>query len=430
MKLFRKLEAKSKQLVVNVMWLLGTEVTARATRLLTIIAMAFYLSPTEYGIVMLTLAANDVVRLVLRCGAGAQIVQCAEEELTRYCRNGMSVQWIVCSSLTLIQIAVSQVFGMFYDSPEVQELLFAMSFVYLLYPLTSVQVYLVQREAKLDYFSIRNGSCLLVENLSIPIFLWLGAGLWSIVLSKFLFGILWTILFINAPVKRYSPVFEPQFIVQMLKNSGRLVSTELSRALRLHSDVFIAAKLIQPEMFGLYAFAKSAGIGVSQAISNAFNAALFPYLCQSYRDGVSSKAVRNSLFLMVGVACLFLIQGFAAPIYVPIIFGEKWLLAADVITILCTAAICLLMLDTSCNIQRAKGQFQAELNTRFVFSSLAVATFLLWQPDSLEQCAYAVLAGSAIWPAYFVICKLTQLNTTKSRNVVSEEERSCVTKAQ
>ncbi len=403
--LFGNLELRVQRLIYNLVWLLGTEVTARVARLLTILALALYLQPGEYGMVMLVLASHDILRLVLRCGAGAQIIQCSDRQLRDYCENGISVQWVICIALAIVQFCLAYVLGMLYDYPSLVTLLQAMAGVYLFYPITSVQVYLLQRDGRFDYFSVRNGACLVLENLSIPLFLWLGCGLWSIVLAKFAGVLLWTTLFINAPVARYKRAFEPRLVKAMMAKSGQLVATEVSRALRQHADLFIAGKMLLPELFGYYAFAKSAGIGISQSLSNAFNSALYPHLCSGYQSGRQSQSQTQKQMLQMtfAVAALFLLQAALAPFYVPIIFGNKWAPSVEAVSILCIAAIFILFLDTYCCHCRALGSLKHELKVRSSFSLLSILVFFAWQVQSVQDCAIAVLVGGMLWPSYYLL---------------------------
>jgi PST family polysaccharide transporter len=58
--------------------------------------LAAQLSAIEYGTIMLALACHEVLKLVLRSGAGSQIVQCNEHQLPEFVRNGALLQCIIC----------------------------------------------------------------------------------------------------------------------------------------------------------------------------------------------------------------------------------------------------------------------------------------------------------------------------------------------
>ena len=65
-------------MITNASWLLGTEFVAKITGLVVVFTLAASLDAVEYGTVMLAVACHEVFRLILRSGAGAQIIQCSE----------------------------------------------------------------------------------------------------------------------------------------------------------------------------------------------------------------------------------------------------------------------------------------------------------------------------------------------------------------
>jgi PST family polysaccharide transporter len=72
------LQDESKRLLNNTSWLMATEIAAKVSRLLVILALAASLGVVEYGTVMLALACHEIFKLILRSGAGAQIIQCSK----------------------------------------------------------------------------------------------------------------------------------------------------------------------------------------------------------------------------------------------------------------------------------------------------------------------------------------------------------------
>lgn len=390
-------------LVRNTSWLLGTEVSARISRVVTIIALAAYLDSVEYGTAMLALAFHDIMRLILKCGAGAQIVQCDEEKLPEYARNGKTIQWLICGSLSLAQFTIAPFIAAFYNNPEIAQLVQWMSPIYLMYPFTSINVFMVQRENKMRFLSLSNASCIIAENLSTALFLVLGMGLSSVVAGKFVSALLWVACFTYAPVKRFGAGFNPSVIKHLITTSSKLLGTELSKSIRLHADLFIAGKLLAPELFGIYSFAKSAGIGLSQSLNNAYNNALFPYICRLNREHKLS-AVTPKLTMVTGVvAFVFVCQAMLAPIYVPLLFGDSWSASISTVSLLCLAASMNVLFDTYCNFCRATAQYQFEFVRRSIVSVVCISIIILSQPTTPFEVGIAVLIGSAIWPIFFGI---------------------------
>jgi PST family polysaccharide transporter len=393
---FPVLQFESKRLLSNTSWLLGTELAAKFSRIFVILVLASQLSAVEYGTVMLALACHEVLKLVLRSGAGSQIVQCNEHQLPDFARNGAVLQWIICLSLAGIQTALAFPIAIFYDNSQLTELLVLMAGVYTLYPLVSVKVFLLHRASKMRYYSICNAFCILAENVSIGLFAFFDFGIMSVVYGKWVFVGLWISLFYFAPVQNFGFGFNKTIFMSLTKSSGQLFSTELVRALRLQLDVLIAARLLSPELFGIYSFAKSAGVGLSQSLNNAFNSALYPYLCNQYRQ----KTLANYIFRIYAftglIAFTFVLQALAVPFYVPILFEQQWQQSYSTVAFLCCAALPAIFIDTYCNILRAKAEYQYEMYVRIFCLVASAGGLFLLDAKTPAEFALSVLIMSAI----------------------------------
>lgn len=394
--------APLKVLICNAGWLLSVELLSKLSRILTIIALAASLTPIDYGTAMLALASHEVIRLILRSGTGAQIVQCAEKDLAEIAGNAYVVQWIFCLGLALLQVGLAFVIGAFYDNSVVTDLLIGMAAVYCLYPIVSVKVFLLQRANKMRAFSLRNGLCILSENLCTAAFAFAGSGLMAVVAGKWAFAICWLIGFYRLPVPSIPIRVQWQRIKTLFHSSSQLVFIEISRAARLHMDVFIAAKLLTPELFGLYSFAKNAGVGLTHSISNAFVAALYPYLCGQNRQVQAGQQQAWIYALATGVGGFFLIQAVLVPVYVPILFDEKWQLGHTTTALLCITGLPAIWIDILCTYKRSLADYKAELFIRTYCLVCSFTVILLVSPQTPEAFAQTLLASSALW----LICLL------------------------
>lgn len=377
------------ELLSNTAWLLSAEVVAKTSRILTIIVLAAQLSPTSYGTAMLALAFHDVFGLLLRAGVGSQLINCKPHQLESFAKNGIVIQWGICLIIAIGQWSSADYLSSLYDNDNIAILLKIMAMIYLIYPWVSIKVFLIHRENKMRWFSIRNGLCVTIENCTIAITALLGADIFAVAIGKIAFSIFWLLLFSFAPVNSYGVEFKFSIIKRMLQTSGKLFNTEFFRGIRLHADIFIAGKLLSPELFGFYSFAKNAGVGISKSISQVYIAALYPYLCKLERKGKLLAQQRIVFILSLFIGCLFVIQAMLAPIYVPILFDEKWSSVIPIITILCLAALPNLIIDIVCCFQRAKLQYHRESITRLVCLFISLIPLLLITPN--EPMVFAVV---------------------------------------
>jgi PST family polysaccharide transporter len=376
-------------LLSNATWLLSAEVVAKASRIITIVVLAVQLSPTSYGTAMLALAFHDVFGLILRAGVGSQIINCKPEQLESFAKNGIVIQWGLCLTIAIGQFSSANYLALLYDNEAISTLLKIMVVIYLLYPWVSIKIFLLQRQNKMRWFSIRNGICIIIENLTIAISAILGADILAVALGKIAFSIFWLLLFSFSPVISYGVGFCAPTIKLMLKTSGKLFNTEFFRGLRVHADTFVAGKLLTPELFGFYTFAKNAGVGLSQSLSQVYISALYPYVCKLRRDGQLSVHLKKLAVFSLLMSFMFVVQALIVPYYVPLIFDDKWAITLPVITMLCLAALPNFIIDSFCCLLRANEQYHRETIARFTCLFISLISLYLIKPE--DPMAFAVL---------------------------------------
>lgn len=395
--LLLRLRNEPSVLIKNASWLLSVEGIAKVSRIVTILCMTAFLSPAEYGIAILAVAFHDLFRLLMRSGTGNQVIQCEEHNLRSYAQNAASLQWAFCLGIACLQFFSGTLLADIYDKPELEPLLQIMSISYLLYPWVSIRVYLLHRANKMRYFSLSNGVCIIAENLSIALLLWADFGITAVAISKLVFSSLWLILFFRVPDGGFGMRWQPKVIRQLFSNSANILGGELAKAGRHHADTFIAGRLLSPDMFGLYAFAKNAGVGLSQSLINAYNGALFPYLSELNRNPQDTSSKRTVWMLALGLSAIFILQSVMVPVYVPLLFNEVWHSAVVIVSILCLTAIPNLYLDTLCCYMRAGGLFLKEFVIRLVNLVAFIVLLLIVPTDSPMDFAIAVCIASCIW---------------------------------
>lgn len=380
----------------NTAWLFGAELLAKISRVATIIVLAFMLSPVSYGTAMLALACHDLFSLLLKAGAGPQIIRCNDKQLTLFVQNGTIIQWGICLLLMIIQLSCAGVVANWYNNPQIAQLLYVMAITYLLYPWVSVRVFLMQRANNMRAFGIRHGLCVTAENLSIAIFAWYQADIMAVAYGKLVFSALWLILFIRVPAPRFLWQWHWPTLKLLLSRSGQIFSSELLKSLRLHLDTFIAAKVMSPELFGFYSFAKNAGIGLSQSIGNVFNAALYPFLCKLHRLGTLANHLVMIYMITVAVTIVFIAQAFAVPIYLPLLFDDKWQEMGFVVSVMCLVAVPALLLDTRCCLVRAQAYFNVEIVIRLICLLVSALLLAILAPQQPLAFAYVMLLSSSV----------------------------------
>ena len=233
---------------------------------------------------MLALALQDIVRLLMRCGAGAQVVQSPDLLFPSMLTNGVVLQWLVCGALVLLQVGLGWLAARFYQQPELFSLLMVSAPVLLLYPIVCARVFVITRNNDLKMISIYTAISLSAENATVALSALLGADIYAIVYGKYAFALTWTGCFVRHASPELSAPMSFNRLWCMVRRSAKLTLSESAKAVRIHLDLLVVGRLLSPELVGIYSFARNISLGINQSITHAFEAALFPYFCSSIRQ--------------------------------------------------------------------------------------------------------------------------------------------------
>ena len=401
---------KGDQLIRNTSWMLASEGVSKISRIATVIALAAFLSPADYGVAALTLMLHELFRVFTRAGSGALVIQCTSEVLEKTAVAAWVQQWLLCLIMIAVQYFSAPLLAQYYNKPILESLLQITAFTYLLYPIVSVRVFLLQRKNAFRHVAIGSALSITADNFGTVIFLICDASVYAVALAKMLAAITWLAVFIRHENPFSIKSFHWLTFCRLATFSFKVFISELLKVGRFQIDILIAGKLLSPELFGFYSFAKNAGIGLGQSLSNAYLAGLSPYLAEQFRSNNHTKAAKRALNTSAFLCAIFLLQALAAPIYLQILFTDQWSEAATLVSLLCLSAIPALLLDTQGTVFRINNSpaKEAALMTCCVASHF-VLLVLLARATPLTM-ASTVLASSASWLIWIAVFHAPLLN--------------------
>jgi PST family polysaccharide transporter len=200
---------------------------------------------------------------------------------------------------------------------------------------------LIERENRLKITALSNAVQGGLSNIITVALAILGQGVWAIVFAMLFSTPAWIIItWANhtwRPPKRIT-LNHWKEIIDFGKN---LLGVELLNRLRSNLDYLVVGKFLGIEALGLYYFAFNAGLGITMNVINTFMTALFPYICNVRNNYEEFKArylssLKKTAYLVIP---LILLQSFLAPIYVPIIFGQRWVSSVPIMILICLSVI-------------------------------------------------------------------------------------------
>jgi O-antigen/teichoic acid export membrane protein len=326
----------------NVGWMAGAEIANRLIRLSSTVILARMFSPQDYGLMAIIFTISDFANVfTLRGGIGSKIIQADKQDLDAICNTAYWLNWITCGSLFIIQCAIALILPYFSYDPKITSLLYVVAFTYLTYPLFVIHLILIERENRFKVAAICNVIISLVSNVLTATFVLSGMGIWAIAMSMLIASPVWIILTWKYQAWRPPLRFSLERWREVLGFGSNLLINDLLNRVRSNVDYLLVGRYLGIEALGMYYFAFNAGSGITLNLLNTFMAPLYPYICAVRNDYGQFKhryfsSLKKVSLILVPLICL---QASLAPIYVPLIFGKKWIPAIPVLILICLSII-------------------------------------------------------------------------------------------
>ncbi|MEM9507399.1 MAG: lipopolysaccharide biosynthesis protein [Cyanobacteria bacterium P01_E01_bin.35] len=389
----------SGRLIRNVGWLGIGELINRVFRLATTVTLARVFSQEDYGLMAVIYMTFELVTVFIhRGGVAAKIVQADDHEVAELADTGYWLQWIVCLSLFALQCAASVAIAGFYGNQRLILLLSVAALGYILLPLCSVHIALIERENRLKVTALCNvAQSFLANTVIVTLCLW-GMGIWSIVWAIIISQFSWIIIAWRSHTWRPPRKFQLKNWQKIINYSKNIIGIELLNKLRLNLDYLIVGRFLGMDQLGLYFFAFNAGSGITMNVVNTFMSALFPYLCAAKE---TSQKLRHDYFHSLKTLALIIIpivilQSALSPLYVPIIFGEKWVGAVPILIIICLSVIPYTFKQAATWLLNAMDRSQVALYVDLIFTVIFGIILLGVVNQGILWVAIAVLSSRSL----------------------------------
>jgi PST family polysaccharide transporter len=367
--------------VRNTGWMGVGEVGIRVSRLLATVLLARLLSPEDYGLAAIVLMTTEFVRVFTRNGIGDKLVQADAEEIGDLSQTAWCLNWLIGLGLFLVQLGGSFVVAHFYGNDRLTLPIIVVGLTYLIYPLAMVQTALVRRANRLKVFSLTNLAQVVADNILTGLLALLGFGMWAIVLPKLLVAPVWVGMMLRYEPWRPRALFSLHRWRTILGFGSRILGVELLNTFRENVDYLLIGRFIGMKALGVYYFAFNAGLGLSLSVINALGVSLYSDLCASRLEAgvLRERFDRNLTTIAKVVVPLVALQASLAPLYVPIVFGQKWVDqgAVPILVFICLSALSRPFANAASMLFRSIGLPQVDLWWNLAFTlSLTVAVVI------------------------------------------------------
>lgn len=387
----------------------AAQIVIRLSRLATTVTLARLLSPEHVGQAALVLTVYEIIALLTRNGISAKVVQASEDQVGVVAETALSLTWFVCAGLTIVQMALAVPIALVFGN-ETLALPFAlMGLIYLATPLSSIQGAFLQREGRVRRVVIAGAVQVIADNILTALFAIAGFGMWAIVLPKILVAPIWVIfLRYGHPWRSARPFWRGPHLAgaaDILRFGRSVVGVELMTTLQANIDYIVVGWVLGSQALGLYYFAFNAGAGITLGIVNAFGIAVFPHLCAARGDADElRRRYRHTLKMLAAISLpIILAQVVLAPVYVPLVFGDKWQAAIPVLMIVCLSVLPRPFASATSQLLKAVGRPDIELRWQLALTVALVLAVLAAVHAGILAVALAVFVTQVVALTAFVL---------------------------
>ena len=382
--------------LTSLTWLGASEGVLRVLRILTTLVLARLLVPEAYGVAAIAVTVHELVFVLARNGLSIRLIQCDEARLHRVVYVAYRLNLVAGVGLFCLQAASARPIALHFDDARLGPMVASLAIVHLIAPLSFVPYSLLQRTQRLKELAVANLATVACDNLLTVLLAFGGAGPWALILPKLLVAPLWTYLLLRAFPYRPPPLDRGALPWRETALFGiPVLGTEVAKAARGHLDYLLVGHFLGLEALGLYFFAYNAGLGVSSALIRAFSTAVLPHLCSG--DGSTVRRLHRSYRTILRIAVpLVVLQSAAAPLYVPLLFGDRWREAVPVLVLICLSAVPRILEEGSSQLLRAQGLPRLDFWWNFAFSAFVLLSVWVGLSGGTTGVGWAVLLSHLV----------------------------------
>ena len=396
----------SGQFIRNVGWLGLAELVNRVFRLGTTVTLARVFTTQDYGIMAVIYTVFDLATVfIFKGGIGAKVIQAGEEEVETIANTSYWLNWIVCTALFLIQALAAFPIARFYDNEQLVLPICAISFMYLAYPFFLIQCALIERENRLKIIAMCTATQSMVINILTVVLALLGFGIWAIVVPMIVSVPVWLIFCYRCHQWRPPRSFSLENWRMVVNYGKNLIGVELLTKLRLNLDYLIVGRFLGVGQLGLYYFAFNAGSGITNNVVNSLMSALFPHLCgaRGDRQQLKQRYFKSLKTITLAVVPIVILQSALSPIYVPIVFGEKWVSAIPILILICLSVIPMTFKHAASLLLNSVDKTHISLYFDLIYTAVFALAILISVQQGIFAVAITVLTINLLFSLVFGI---------------------------
>lgn len=402
----------------NLKWNTFSQVFKILTQLISIVYLARIIPPNEYGIMAMAGVVMNFASLFRDLGTSAAIIQ--KEQLQDETKSAVFwLNFLLGFLVFIIIITLTPFISHFYNQPKLLIVLPLLSFSFIISGSSSLHLAMLERESK--FFIISK-----IEVFSAALSLLLAIilannsfGIYSLVFQSLLNSLSSAVLlWIVSP---WRPKGKPRHVINHLKEIFRFTSQlslfNIINFFARNLDSFLIGKYMSASILGSYNLAYRIMLFPLSSLTFIANRSLFPILSQKKNNYKEINDIYLNTIYIIWFITLPLVTVITSlnKLFIQVVFGEQWILSADILFWLAPTAIIQSVLSTTGTIFMSQGRTGILLLLGIQGTILTAVSFMVGIHCGIVDLAKYYFIANAI---HFIPCFIFTMKTIKS-NVLS-----------
>jgi O-antigen/teichoic acid export membrane protein len=382
------------QVRAAVIWRSGSQVLTQIVSWCSTLIVIRLLAPEDYG--LFAMAQVMLVLLSTMNGWGLASALIREKEVTEQrLRQTLGMLILLNFGLAVVQFLAAPLVALWFEQPEVADLLRVQSLLYLAVPFCALPHAILSR--KMDFrrpAQVRLAAAVLGAGTALTGAL-SGWGVWTLVVAPMVIllaeavGMTWAA---RAPIR---PSFRFAGAGHIAGFGGVMTATQLFWFVQSQADVMIAGRVLDTHMLGVY----TTGVFLAQLLAAKFVPPIneVAYAAYARQQGTGFESLLATIRLVMLVA-LPAYAGLAvvAPVLVLVLLGEKWIEITPLLPILSVAMAMLTLQILFSPATNARGFPGIALRVTIIGSVVMPAAFLIGSRWGVMGFAWGWVGGMAV----------------------------------
>lgn len=387
---------------------IGTQIVSWASTLIVIRLLA----PQDYG--LFAMAQVMMVLLSTMNGWGLASALIREEEVTEErLRQTLGMLVLLNFGLALIQFLAAPLVALWFEQPQVADLLRVQSLLYLTVPFSALPTAILAR--RMDFRSparvrlvaaVAGAGTALTGALS-------GWGVWTLVAAPLVILVTEAVGMTRAARAPIRPSFRFTGAGHIAGFGGVMTATQLFWFVQSQADVMIAGRVLDPHELGVY----TTGLFLAQLLAAKFvppiNEVAYAAYARQHAQGAGAGGSVGAVGADLGAAGLLatirLVMLIALPAYaglavvapalVPVLLGEQWHEIVPLLPVLSLAMALMTLQILFAPATNARGVPLAALRITMIGSVVMTGAFFIGSHWGLMGFAWGWVGGMAVLTA-------------------------------